>query len=77
MSFLTFNAHALGASRTTQTWSVLSAASCLGEVRWFSSWRRYCFFPNPGTVFDAACLGEITFFCASETDKQKETWGTK
>lgn len=34
----------------------------LGSIRWYSNWRRYCFFPYDGTVFDAACLTEITEF---------------
>lgn len=31
----------------------------LGQIKWFSSWRKYCFFPNPETVFDLDCLGDI------------------
>jgi len=31
----------------------------LGYVHWHSPWRRYMFMPAQGTIFDAACLGEI------------------
>lgn len=31
----------------------------LGTIKWFGRWRRYTFFPEPGTVFDAACLDDI------------------
>jgi hypothetical protein len=34
----------------------------LGFIHWKTHWRRYCFFPEGDTVFDAACLGEITSF---------------
>ena len=44
----------------------------LGIVRWFSSWRRYCFFPSDGSLYDAACLHEIAHFCESETLKHRQ-----
>jgi hypothetical protein len=31
----------------------------LGEVKWYAPWRRYCFFPNQCTLYDASCLQEI------------------
>lgn len=39
----------------------------LGEVRWSSAWRRYCFFvstraPNVFNCYDAECLGDIVTF---------------
>ncbi len=39
----------------------------LGLVKWHSPWRRYCFFPSPGTLFDAACLRETADFCERRT----------
>ena len=44
----------------------------LGIVRWYTYWRRYCFFPSEGTIFDAACLREIATFCDEQTRGQKE-----
>ena len=38
----------------------------LGEIRWYSHWRRYVFFPLPDTVFDSSCLKEITDFIDQE-----------
>jgi hypothetical protein len=41
----------------------------LGDIKWFAPWRRYTFTPIDGnTVFDSACLKEITQFI----DKQME-----
>lgn len=39
----------------------------LGEIRWFAVWRRYAFYPQPCTVFEEKCLGEIAEFCANLT----------
>jgi hypothetical protein len=44
----------------------------LGQVKWFSPWRRYCFFPLTNTIFDAACLTEIARFCGAEMLKHRE-----
>jgi len=31
----------------------------LGKIKWFSHWRRYCFFPELNTIWDSNCLHEI------------------
>ena len=31
----------------------------LGTVKWFGRWRKYCFFTEPGIVFDSHCLEEV------------------
>jgi hypothetical protein len=41
--------------------------ACLGEVRWFSRWRKYSFFPNPECVFEQTCLNEIAEFIVART----------
>ena len=33
----------------------------LGEIKWYSGWRRYVFIPvNNDVVFDSSCLKDIT-----------------
>jgi hypothetical protein len=32
----------------------------LGEIRWFSKWRQYCFYPYDETIWNVDCLGSIT-----------------
>ena len=69
--------------KKTLTWTVVpnkdnedgSEASYveLGEVRWYASWRRYCFFPNEGTVFEQDCLRMIAAFCQRETRAHRIT----
>lgn len=34
----------------------------LGEVKWYSAWRQYCFFPKGKTVFNISCLEDIRHF---------------
>ncbi len=34
----------------------------IGYIKWFGAFRKYCFFPNPETVYDRSCLIEISYF---------------
>lgn len=62
-TFLCFE-EMLGMSKKTKTWLVHSkqTRAMLGTVKWFASWRRYCFMPACQTTFDAKCLEEIEMF---------------
>lgn len=65
MSYLAFNTR-IGASKSglTDICTVSSLGGVpLGEIRWYSHWRRYTFFPSPGTTFDKNCLVEIAAHC--------------
>ena len=31
----------------------------LAEIKWYGPWRQYCFFPNPHTIWNPACLKEV------------------
>jgi hypothetical protein len=62
--------------RKTERWLVVpnpkgNPADPLGEVKWFSHWRRYVFFPAQGKLFDAECLRAIAFFCERATAARK------
>lgn len=65
--------------RKTDIWLVVpkreksegSGVAEIGEVKWFGSWRKYCFFPRPSTVFEKDCLRDIAAFCEEQTAK----WG--
>lgn len=57
----------------------------LGTIKWFSKWRCYSFYPEPGTVFEKDCLSDITNFVKdlmenrkkikeSDTMKHLKTW---
>lgn len=46
----------------TEVWEVVSNKHKvrLGIVKWYGAWFRYAFMPEPNTLFDADCLGEIS-----------------
>ncbi len=45
----------------------------IGEVRWYSHWRRYCYLPNSETVYSAGCLNDLVLFiCGLMCDRMKE-----
>ncbi len=56
------------AKGTTTIHAVLSVAgdTYLGVIKWRSGWRRYVFYPDPATVFDAGCLTEIVEFITQQ-----------
>lgn len=62
------------AGAKTDVWHVWGTRGSihLGVVKWFSRWRRYVFYPGPGTLFDPNCLRELAKFAESETVKQKK-----
>jgi hypothetical protein len=59
--------------RITKRWQVLAiqGETELGIVSWYSGWRRYCFFPNPQTLYEQDCLRDIATFCEEETTTHK------
>jgi len=45
---------------------------CVGQIKWFGRWRKYCFFPNKDTVFDSKCLSDISGFMDRLMQDHKE-----
>jgi hypothetical protein len=43
----------------------------LGEVRWYSPWRKYAFFPAAECVFEQDCLRDIAAFIEEATMEHK------
>ena len=41
-----------------------------GHIRYFKSWQRYAFYPNPAIVLDEARLTEIVDFIARLNNKK-------
>lgn len=61
--------------KVTKTWRVLNKYDdiMLGQVRWFSQWRKYAFYPAPDTIFEEDCMRDISDFCEKETEWHKYT----
>ena len=53
------------AMRSTHVFEVRNKTqgSTLGMIEWFGRWRRYSFFPEVDTIYDAVCLRDIAAFC--------------
>lgn len=58
----------------TDTWEVwsLDEAMHLGQIRWLSPWRKYCFFPASETIWEEDCLRFVAEFIESETEKHRK-----
>lgn len=58
----------------TKAWRVVNTqhGAFLGWVKWWGGWRRYCFFPGDGTIFEQDCLRDIAEFCEAKTREHKE-----
>lgn len=46
-------------TRITEVTAV-SSGILLGKIKWYGAWRQYCFFPEPGCLFNVGCLETIT-----------------
>lgn len=60
-------------SGKTKMWGVFTKDTSieLGEVKWFTKWRKYAFFPNTETIFEEECLRDISFFVEQKTRKHR------
>ena len=61
-------------SGKTRIWGVVSKDTPpvkLGEIKWFSRWRKYAFFPCTDTVFEEECLRDISFFVEQVTREHR------
>ena len=48
----------------TKVWAVnsLRHGDMLGIIKWYGPWRQYAFFPQPETLFNRECMGDICIF---------------
>lgn len=83
MSWITFEDAGTSKSGKTLEWrvqpketfevaGVAVAAACIGMVKWYAPWRRYCLFPYSSAVFEWDCLRTIADFCEQKTREHKE-----
>lgn len=63
-------------NENTKRWNVLTKdeSIVLGEIKWFSRWYCYSFFPANDTLFEKTCLRDIANFCEEETKKKRANW---
>ena len=53
----------IGTRPKTNIYGVFSKSSGdrLGIIKWYASWRQYCFFPELDTVWSKGCLNEVNY----------------
>lgn len=73
MSWIAFKGPTRIEGQKTLRWMVTTVdeTQYLGLVSWYPPWRRYCFTPGQGTVFEQDCLREIATFCETKTREHK------
>jgi len=67
--WIQFQIVARPADKKTDTFNVIpnDGGVSLGYVKFYGAWRKYCFFPNPYTIFEQDCLRDIAIFCEQQT----------
>ena len=43
----------------------------IGEIKWFSKWRQYCFSPNFNTIWNKECLEDVNSIIKELMDERK------
>lgn len=43
----------------------------LGHVKWWTSWRQYCFFPLDSSLYNTDCMYDLAEFCYYVTCEHK------
>lgn len=74
-SYVAFVDEGPTASGKTRRWSVRNQNSGgrLGMIKWYGSWRRYCFFPRGDIVLSAGCMTDITAFIEERMERRGES----
>ena len=49
-----------------------SSGGLLGRIQWYGAWRQFCFFPEPGSLWNAGCLADIQTFIDRLMRERKE-----
>ena len=54
----------LGDTGKTSRWSIhnIRTQAFLGEIKWYSAWRQYCFFTTSDAVFNDSCMHDMLDF---------------
>lgn len=60
--------------RKTPIYHIISKHSNteIGQVKWYGAWRKFCFFPEKGTIWDNKCIKDLLDFICNVNEKKKE-----
>lgn len=63
-------------NRKTPIFYIYNNLTCLGEIKWYGAWRKFCFFPvqrqDYYTVWDTKCLKVLIDFIDAYNNEWKE-----
>lgn len=64
MKYITIKKTVKNKKRKTDIFTVHNKKSnfIIGIIKWYPSWRQYCFFPSEMTVYSYECLRDISNF---------------
>jgi len=49
--------------KKTHTYRILNKrGELLGEIKWYSAWRQYCFYPLGNSIWNIDCLADVQDF---------------
>lgn len=70
-SYLTFQE--MKSITKTKVWLIRSSVSgsSLGQIQWYSPWRRYCCYNYGKTILDVNCLLEVAKFIQEQMELHK------
>ena len=62
--WLYFKKHKRGFKKLTDKYDVCTKEGnvIIGTIQWYSSFRKYSFFPGPNTVYETQCLKDLSEF---------------
>ncbi len=62
--YLEFMDAELSSKRITKVYHIfnINTGDFLGKIRWHSTWRQYCFYPDEETHWARGCMQEVMDF---------------
>ncbi len=74
LDYLVFHLCGTTPSGKTELWDVYASRNCtelLATISWYGPWRKYCFFPLTGSIYDPTCMSTLTVFLRSLMEERK------
>jgi len=59
--YLVFEEQEIKASRKTKIINItnITHGEVIGVIKWYGSWRQYCFYPTNNTIWNTTCLDDV------------------
>jgi hypothetical protein len=72
--YLSFVIVPMGVTRKTKVVAIVALHhnEMIGEIRWFSKWRQYSFYPFNKTIWTPACLDDVNTVIKELMEERKK-----